>query len=750
MNTENGDPRSLPPLRTRAFMAGADRRFKICYLYPHAKQDFEEASPFGWFTPGLLEAAGPIQRSLVLPADIREPHTSLAHVLTFRLTGAIWPQVLPVEIDSLAASLKIIPAPFIVCVTTDADVAAQADAIFPQHGLPVLHASTVSGAGRKPLQGLTVEAVCKFVREVLNVLAGREGFETFVRECRQIQTAVSQRKPRKHHLKLAGHNVVIPNELALAAFGYKFASVQYLSKPIAAVHDRSVDAYVRRICESADAVAKERSRLLGNGLSMLIDHRLVIAVASAYWLFYKGWRDFASKVAPEERRVLRQALSHVVQATTYYREVTMDTDGGPAFSRVERAVLGVLAEEMRAFTAGLSMQSCATLCPVLRLEPKLHQIRGDLKALADCVRARTGTHYAWKVARMMRALGSKMRSLVHPEFLKRIDAAEADRIEGLKLVTDLPLELLQTNGIPLGLRFDVSRTSPLPGNMFWQSSGLPPLPIPATAFYDVLIVRSFSAGDRIRMSLETALSTMSKDDVFKRVKYRFVDVTTAQEFVDAVNGCTGAILIFDGHGRYDADLGMGSLVVGGVSLDTWALKKSCHFPPVVMFSACDTQPIDGSHSSVASAAFALGARAVLGTMFPVHAHFSSIMMARMLLRLDQFLPIALTLFPALTWRHVVAGMLRMSHTTEAARALNTKAHLGLTQAALSRVQLAANNAINARSSTWYEEWTEKFGVEAGRTGAEICALLDRHVGLTDAMMYVQLGNPERLMIQSVS
>lgn len=53
-----------------------------------------------------------------------------------------------------------------------------------------------------------------------------------------------------------------------------------------------------------------------------------------------------------------------------------------------------------------------------------------------------------------------MKSLVHPEFLQRIDAKEIGRIEGLKLITDLPLELLPSNGIPLALRFDTSRISP--------------------------------------------------------------------------------------------------------------------------------------------------------------------------------------------------------------------------------------------------------------------------------------------------
>ena len=166
----------------------------------------------------------------------------------------------------------------------------------------------------------------------------------------------------------------------------------------------------------------------------------------------------------------------------------------------------------------------------------------------------------------------------------------------------------------------------------------------------------------------------------------------------------------------------------------------------MIFSACDTQPIEGNHGSVATAAFALGARSVLGTMFPINAIHSSIMMARMLFRIDQFLPIAASRFPVLNWRHMVSGMLRMSHTTEASRALNVRAKFGLTEEALSRVQMVANVEINAWRPSWFDAWVDAFAKEASRSGDDNRKMLERHVCITDAMKYVQLGNPERVVI----
>lgn len=735
-----------PSPRDLALMAAADPRFKIVYFFPHPRQDFREASLFGWYTPGILATAGPMMRACSLPADLREAHSDREDVLLHRLYGAIWPHLLPVEIDSLADALGILPSPFLVCITTDADVADRCDSTFKQHPVSVLHVSAVPGTGRKSPQNLSLEGVCEHVRNVLYELRTQPEQAQFVRECWRQLSAAPQRKLRKHALPLGLHNVTAPNEIALSAFGYKFPKAKAVAAPISTIETASSDNYVTRICQGADAVAAERTKLLGGKNPMLCDHRAIVTVGSSYARLYSTWQDLVQRVPDDKRRDLRHALSMVVRSNSYLHSMPIGDNGKPALGPASEIVAHELAQDMRAFTAGLSMLSSATLCPVLRLEPRLNQARADAAELARCVRAQAGPHYRWKQARMLRLLGKKMRTLVHPDFLERIDAKETGRIEGLKLITDLPLELMPSNGMPLGLRFDTSRTSPLPGNMFWQLCNLPPVRIPAEAFFDILIVRSFSTADPIRQHLERALGVIADPGGFKRVRYRFVDVETIDQFVEAINGFKGAVMIFDGHGRYDGELGIGCLIVGGKPLDTWALKRRCQMPPVVMFSACDTQPIEGNHGSVATSAFALGARAVLGTMFPVNAFHASIMMARMLLRIDQFMPIARSLFPILNWRHVASGMLRMSHTVEAARALNACAQLGLSTDALSRIQLKANEEINSWLPNWFDAWILAIAKETSRSADEILVLMERQVGITDAMKYVQLGNPERVII----
>ncbi|XDF36102.1 hypothetical protein RBH89_03355 [Paracidovorax avenae] len=723
----------------------ARERCKIIYFFPHSAQKLDEASFFGWYTPGILATARPIQQACKLPADIREAHSEMEEVLINRLTGITWPHLLPIEINHFEAALQIINSPFVVCITTNAEVATNVDQILQRRALPTLHISSISAPNRKSRELFTLEEIYTFIRKVIDALDKIPGNTEFVSNYRRILSSGPQRKLRKHPLHLAKHNVTAPNEIALGAFGYKFLSSKVIQQPLEIPRKSSVEKYVERICKSVDAVSTERTRLLRDYDINLEDNRAIVAISSSYAGLYRNWKDIVQKAPTETRRDFKNALKLVLRSSTYYFEIPNDDKGHPKFSFTDQMVTKQLTFDLRAFTAALSMLSSATLCPVLRLEPKLNSIRTEAAELARCVR-KAGMRHAWKEARMMRLMGQKMRASIHPDLLTRIDAKEAGSIEGLKLVTDLPLELMPSNDMPLGLRFDISRISPLPGNMFWQLSHLPPIHIRQEAFYDILIIRSFEISDPIRNILQRAVNVAEGPNGFKKLKYRLVDVNTSDQFIAAVNSHKAAIMIFDGHGNYDTQLGIGRLVVGGKMLDTWSLKRECELPPVVMFSACDTQPIDGSHGSVATSAFALGARAVLGTMLPVNAKHAAIFMARMFLRIDQFLPLAVEHFPVLTWRHVVSGMLRMSHVVEATRALNARAGLKMSAAALSRIQMASNTAINSWSADWYDTWIEELAKESLRTGDDIRALVKSHIGLTDAMKYVQLGNPERIII----
>lgn len=735
--------------RAFAAMGAMDPRYKICYLIPHADQHDATTSVFGWYTAGLHEAAGPLRLAATLPADIREPYATKSAVLAERLLRHVWPTILPVEVSSLGEALaSIIPTPFRVLLTTRPEVAQAVDHILASHPVPALHASAIPGPGRVGIGTLDADRVDQFARSVLGTLSRDPRWSGFVRNARQVMSDNKRRTARKHHLPQGLHNVTMPNELALMAFGWRLTKTSRISEPMV-IGPGEPKRYISHICASADAVAQERDRLIPGGAKDLIDYRYVLAVSSVYWGHYDKWRELIQGAEPDARRRLKKIYASVVQASSYYDRIMVDGDLEEAVRSMQGEITRQRAADMASFTSALSMLACATLAPVLRLEPRLNQVRGELKLLAHCVRTEAKSNLAWKTSRLSRRIGERLRLLVDEEFLTRIDAPERDgQIEGMKLICDVPLELMLSGGIPLCMRFDVSRQPPVPGNLFLGECLMSPVILPMSMFSEVLVIRAFAPGDVLRNMFENAVGVIQGGEHLgeTRIVYRFVDVATPDEFVAALQSYGGAVLVFDGHGTYDPQTGVGTLVIGGEPLDVWALRNRCQVPPIVMFSACDTQPIDGSHGSVANAVFNLGARAVLATLFPIYGDKAALFNARMLFRLEAFIPAALKIRPFITWREVASGMLRMSYAYEVLRSLADLARVPLAEAEIRRIQLEANVAINARRADWHEVLKRAIADATEISLDEVAQKTSQWAGLADSLKYVQLGSPENVII----
>jgi hypothetical protein len=726
--------------------AGAIRQFKIAYLLPHTPQDLGQASPFGWYTPGLLQSAEALVHASGLPADIREPFASSNHQLIFRLNRSIWPLVAPIQTDAVAEALAFLGTPFIVLLTSEPIAALAMDEVVSASALPILHASSVPGAGRTAFQALTLPHLFQHVRRVLDQLASSVEWEGFVRSARRVMSEAPQRKALRHPLKASHHNLTIPNETALSAFGWYLTPGKPFSAPYGDI--RSPQVYIDRIVRSADAVSKLRENLLRDVHPGLIDFRYILAVTSVEWGHLRNISERVAAAPEKLRPALKKALRQIVHPTTYYHELGSD-DKELLRSGAYHILHGERAQELKAFTASLTGLAAASLAPVLRLEPKVGLVRKEIGLLCQTARASAGPHYQWKTSRLGRQLGEKLRSLIAPEFLERIEAPESDgHIEGMKLVCDAPLELLRTGGLALSLRFDTSRISPLPGNLSHHICSLPPIFLPLRAFSEVLVVRSFATTDPVRPVFERAIQLITAEIASSSVAYRFIDVSTADEVVSAVSSFDGAVIVFDCHGRVDRSTGIGTLIVGGRPLDIWSLRQSCHLPPIVMFSACDTQPLDGSRGSVATAAFALGARAVLATTLPIGAVHAAIFNARMLLRLQEYLPVATRTRPVMAWREVTSGMLRMTYVVEATRRLVRFAGYALDGTARENVQFASTNAISARSARWHDAFVDAISSEVGVDESTVRRDLDRWCAFMDTHKYVQLGSPENVMIIS--
>lgn len=729
-----------------------DPHLKILYFVPHAPQNLEEASPFGKFTPGLQTSSGLLSFAATLPADVREPFAKPKDILHLRLRRLLWRHVLPIDIHALQKLAASGLEPFFrVVLTNDEELAHIVDSLLFSDKVPFLHVSTIAGHGRVLVKDLNTDRLLEFVDSVfvhLSKIPELHGYITAVRDAMQ-PADLQHSKPLT--IGRSFHNVVTPNELALVSYGWAFSKEDPLVQEGRSSAIGNPEVYIDRICLVADTVQAERQNLMTKLPASLLDNVYLISAPGIHWSHYRDWRGRGDGLPAEYREAFKVAYKNAVQQSTYFDQINSVNMRSLVENKMFQTILASRAADLHSYTAGLTLLSSATLTPVLRLEPKINRVRGEMKVIAHCARSNARVRAQFKQSRLTRVAGQHMRDLVDNKFLERIDHYGAvPQIQGLKIVSDVPLEWLPCAGLALGLRYDLSRIPVLPGNLFLHHCIVPPMVINMSSLLDILVIRSFNSNDPLKSLLERSIDAVLEGTESKGQKIRFVDVESDDELVNALNKFTGTILIFDGHGSYEEKFGIGTFVIGGRPVDVWSLKNRCRFPPIVIFSACDTHPLDGSHSSCANAAFTLGAMTVLATSLPINGGLAAMFIARLIFRIFEFVPIALKVREILTWREVVSGMLRMSYTTELTRLLVRYGKLSISDTARDRIQLVANKAINARQGDWYEQYLKALASESRMDINNIRKMVVQWASITDSHKYIQLGSPENVVITAYS
>jgi hypothetical protein len=266
------------------------------------------------------------------------------------------------------------------------------------------------------------------------------------------------------------------------------------------------------------------------------------------------------------------------------------------------------------------------------------------------------------------------------------------------------------------------------------------------ALRKILIVSSFTEKDQLRYVLKTSLKAL-KDTREHEAEIIFKTAQTTQEFVDVLNAFDGYIMIFDGHGADNACEPVGKLIIGKDAVDVWDLRSKVRIPPIVILSACDTHGIDASsQATVGNGFLVLGARTVLATLLPVGGVASASFVTRLIHRLVDFVPSALKARGrVLNWTEIVSGMLRMLLASE--MLITLVGPPSGTDSPRVKIQLKANTDINvAEDAAWFDNLLANIAENREWEIAKIAMRAQHIIARCEAIRYVQLGNPETILI----
>lgn len=717
-------------------------RGDIIYLVPLDNVNPGFASPFQGFSKGILDVEEIVHKILFLPANVVELYTPRRRAISSRMNGWGAYSILPIRKESLQDFQIELGTPFL-CIFSQNKTLKQVLQFIKSVQIPILHASTEALQGAISLDELGRNHFYPYIERVVHHL-DNVGLGDDLTPLINLMGKPTDWHEERIETNSWKHLATLPNELVLSSLNFRLDQQGPLIS-----HDNG--PYVEAIANTAKAVVRLRDRIAEHGFTT--PYRpvasMILTVQSCYRHVYR------IKLNLKKLEEIRDASSFVKAHRLLKRQKTFSfTALGEELVELFSSAAGSIAFEIRrnetaAYTVAISVKACSNIAPTLRLPPSINDLHPELDRLSGCARGNS-PNKLFKMNKIFRGITSQLSEAMDQAYFDLLP----DDLSPIKIIADLPLEWLPVKNLPLILRFDASRIPTTPGDLlFYQAIRADYVVLQPEAFENILIIRSFAQNDPMRNVLKSSLKIFDKEmslspllDAFKdnqefleglthqqgkgrntrklNVTIHWADVENEEQFIQSINKYKGPIMIFDGHGAHEKHRDVDSLIIGNNKVELWRLRGKVRIPPIVLLSACDTHPIDGSHASVANGFLAAGATTVLGTVLPIEANQAGLFVARMILRLREFLPVIIKKRDdCVRWTRVISGLQRMSYITELCQLFNEKAFCNLSADAHLRISFQANDLINRGATDWYERILEIIADETGKPVEDIRALV---------------------------
>jgi hypothetical protein len=535
------------------------------------------------------------------------------------------------------------------------------------------------------------------------------------------------------------HSCTTPLAKALVSCGYEVGEVEEV---VASTNIEQHSRGMIKLTSLIDDIRAEFEFPVG-----AIKNDGIIFCASMYAHLFKPkskmWRDLYRTLAKAQRDFIK----NLIVRNKGFSNGGLQVGDGDVFNPYEDEVVGGLLYERQVelslFKEIISVVASNQFCPAIRLPNGVMLHHDRLNNIVSLINSpsRSRTKIIRKLNNKLKSYSEAIRKDVGEELLK---AAFESRTK-LLTICDFPIEWVSINGFPLMFTHEISRIFPTPGNMLGQAAlASQKIVVPYSAITEILVIRSFDVSDPIKDHLSKAIDIFSESGNYDNINIKFVDVSSEQELINALNAYSGLITIFDCHGGHGGEESNAWLHIGSEKLDVWSLANKCRIPPVVILSACSTHPVDGSHASVANGLFRCGAMSVLGTYAPINAIHAAQFVARVLLRISTFVPMLIE-HGLVSWREVLTGLLRMSYVTDVLMGMRDKLKL-IDDEQYREIHTQTNYLINSPTDNWQDKF---IGVIEGLTELDeekVRSIIYDNFQFVETMLYSQLGRPENIII----
>ena len=545
--------------------------------------------------------------------------------------------------------------------------------------------------------------------------------------------------------KVGGHNNVAPNVYVLSSMGFE----NVCDGPMKVSFD--IQPHVDQIVRTTRSIYEERERLDVRRLARFLKPTFDLNLFAPAIFPDVLNMNVPASLGHEERERFIVARRMVQDQTGYSYQSRTDAHAYALLGIKQREVesekpeisphplFRLRRDELWLGTACMVAFAVSEASAVARLPNAVNRTAGVVHNFAEHYRSRAPV--TRKRLRGFQEVQNSLARAVPEEFIDLIRESRA----GVRIVADAHLEWLDVDGLPRGVRKDVTRIPVTPGNSFVDYvSAHPPVLLTLKDFEHVLVINAMKDDDEpLRGVMQQAIAAF-EDDWENQIRIDYVDVGSEEDLIAALNNFDGSLVIFDGHGGH-APGDAGKLYLKDTPVDVWMLKDRVKkVPPIILLSACDTHAADRNHATAANGFLSLGTRTVLGSVFPLKGFDAAVFIARLLYRVAAFLPdeIGRRRRP-ITWAELVSGMLRMLLLTDYLRHLMA---VGLiSEEVYIAVHEEGNRWINLPVPDPFErvdQLLEQRGLDPRRLRAERALA----VANSSVISYLRLGRPETILV----
>jgi hypothetical protein len=696
-----------------------DERFHYILALPNHEPN--QFTFLGGFTPGLMGFQWALQKIAASPVDLWEPALPESARVNRKISGQGGHRWMPLNADVLPMLPSPDTDPLWVIFTQDPDTAEVVERWCGERLFRPLHVSTIKVGKAIPPERLTRGTFKSFALEAIQAEMNPRLVAAYTEAVRRWPA----QKFKRTTLRYESHNVTVPNELVLLGHGLLPAKGRRLEP----LDDRD---YVRAIRDSAQAVRRLRAK--GTPSPMLRAYPAqpdtVLFAPAMYNALYRRARlpEAPLDGLAESLRMLQSQRGYAFQTDKPAEILAHLTPGWHLLNSMR-------SSELRITSAGVGMFCSSVLACGIRLPARINRTQSVVAQLAKHLRKHPSGQD--KTGRVFALVQSELANSLDPA-LRDIIGSSTD---GVRLVTDAPLEWLPVGGLPLSLRHQTSRINATPGNLsFGELVNGELMIMKLEALQEVLLISAFAATDGLRHLMRDALAAVASRI---GITVRHVEVGSRAELVDALNAFRGVVAVIDSHGDHGSG-GAGTLTIGEDDVDAWTLRGHARIPPVMILSACDTHAVDGSHASVTNGFIACGARAVLGTFLPVRGVDAAHFVARLLMHAHSRTRELTGKGYSVSWGRLVTESMRLQLMADVVAGLRRR----WKAAAQNPDAVLTMAADRVGEADWWEAFLADLSIHVDLGGGDLEDRVGRIIAASDVIRYVHMGAPETILFSS--